>query len=123
MRRGMLVGAAIMLLAAAGGCGSSGSARTTARPPAIARPILLKVARKAETEMRAKLHDKTIVVRGMTCRPASAVAYACGLQITYGRRKRGAVVIGLKYDPRTERGLIGFTATSNRRWTRILTRR
>jgi hypothetical protein len=122
MRRRVLVAAAIALLAATGGCGSGG-ARTTARPPVIERPVLLQVAQKAQKEMRTKLHDKAITVRGMTCRPASAVAYACGLRVTDGRRRPATVVIALKYDPRTKLGTMGFAAASNRHWARVLTRR
>jgi len=85
--------------------------------------VLVLVARRAQEDMRAALHDRTVVVRGMQCRPASRVAYACGLQVVNRTRRPALVVIYLRFDPRTNRGIMAFAGSSNRRWRRALVRR
>jgi hypothetical protein len=118
---------ALALLAAMVGCGSSGTSGSSKnRPPPIERTVLLEVARKAQEEMRTQLHDTSVNVRGMQCRPASRVAYACSLGVVSGAKKarRGAiVVIYLKFDPVTNKGQMAFAASSNRQWARVLVKR
>jgi hypothetical protein len=127
MRRLVQVAMALALLALMVGCGSSGSSSSSRnRPPPIERTVLLEVARKAQAEMRTQLHDSTVAVRGMQCRPASRVAYACSLGVVSGTKKarRGAVVvIYLKFDPVTNKGQMAFAASSNRQWARVLVKR
>jgi hypothetical protein len=120
MRRLVLVAAALALLLAGAGCGSS-SSHAKKRPPTIPRNVLLLIARRAQTDMRAKLHDKTIDVRSMQCRPASSVAYGCALGVIHGRRQRAVVVIGVRFNPSTNSGVMSFAGSSNRRWGKILT--
>lgn len=72
--------------------------------------------------MRAQLHNRTIAVRGMQCRVASRVAYACGLAVVHDRRQRAFVLILLRFDPLTNRGIMAFANASDRTWARILTR-
>jgi hypothetical protein len=120
MGRLVLVAAVLTLLLVAAGCGSS-SSHAKKKPPPIPRNVLVLIARKAQGEMRTKLHDKTIVVRSMQCRPASSTAYGCGLGVVHGRRQQAAVVIGVRFNPATNSGVMSFVGSSNRRWGRILT--
>lgn len=109
------------LLAALAGCGSS--AKTSNRPPPIERTVLTEVARQAQEEMREQLHDRSIAVRGMQCRPASRVAYGCSLGVVNRSRRAAIVVIYLKFDPTTNKGQMAFAASSNRQWARVLVKR
>jgi hypothetical protein len=123
MRRLVLVAMALGSFAAVAGCGSSGASSSKNRPPPIERTVLVEVARKAQEEMRHQLADRSVAVRGMQCRPASRVAYACSLGVVNRTRRAAVVVIYLKFDPVTNSGQMAFVASSNRQWARVLVKR
>jgi predicted component of type VI protein secretion system len=119
MGRFALVAMTVGLLALVAGCGSSAKKR----PPSISRTVLTQVARNAQEEMRTKLGDRKVVVRGMQCKPATNVAYACGLQVVDGSRHAGIVIIYLRFNPTTNSGVMAFTDATNRHWKQVLTAR
>src|SRR5690349_17198101 len=104
MRRIVLVAVALALVAVTVGCGSSGKSSSKNRPPPIDRTVLIQVARRAQEDMRTQLHDRSVAVRGMQCRPASRVAYACSLGVVNRARRPAIVVIYLRFDPVTNKG-------------------
>jgi hypothetical protein len=123
MRRFLTIAATTGLLAAMGGCGSSGGASTTSRLPRVPTAVMHEVVRRAQEDMRERLHDVTIVVREIRCRQGNAVAYACELQLTDATRVSQIVEIYLEYHPDGNRVAMAFTDSTNRAWARILTHR